>query len=148
MGVCVWLKFTNTKEGVKALLDTGAGISLLPRRLYDVITKSQTTELRQADRKITGANSKSIECFGVAEVEFNIEGQAFRHDFYVCEDAVTVLLGRKFMKDAKIQLEPAANKIKIKGKRVTAYDIKGTRIKNTVNLIETITIKPGQERQV
>ena len=148
MGVCVWLKFTNTKEGAKALLDTGAGISLLPRRLYDVISKSQTTELRQADRKITGANSKSIECFGVAEVEFNIEGQSFRHDFYVCEDAVTVLLGRKFMKDARIQLEPAANKIKIKGKRVTAYDIKGTRIKNTVNLIETITIKPGQERQV
>ena len=148
MGVCVWVKFTDTSEGAKALLDTGAGISLLPRRLYDVIAKSQQTELRQPDRRITGANSKAIQCFGVAEIGINIEGQKFDHDFYVCEDAVTVLLGRKFMKEAKIQLEPAANKIKIRGKRVTAYDIKGTKIKNTVNLISTMTIKPGQERQV
>ena len=148
MGVCVWVKFTSTKEGAKALLDTGAGISLLPKRLYDVIAKSQDTELRQSDRKITDANSKAIECFGVAEIHLNIEGQTFKHDFYVCENAVTVLLGRQFMNDAKIQLEPAANKIKIRGKRVTAYDIKGTKIKNTVNLIETMTIKPGQERQV
>ena len=111
MGVCVWVKFTDTSEGAKALLDTGAGISLLPRRLYDVIAKSQQTELRQPDRRITGANSKAIQCFGVAEIGINIEGQKFDHDFYVCEDAVTVLLGRKFMKEAKIQPEPAESSL-------------------------------------
>ena len=52
------------------------------------------------------------------------------------------------MKNTNVQLEPAANKIKIGGKRVTAYDLKGTKIRNTVNLITTMTIKPGQERQV
>ena len=114
MGVCVWVKFTGTKEGAKALLDTGAGISLLPKRLYDVISKSQDSELREPDRKITGANSKTIECFGVAEIDLNIEGQAFKHDFYVCESAVPVLLGRQFMEDANIQFEPAAKKIKIR----------------------------------
>ena len=52
------------------------------------------------------------------------------------------------MKNTNVQLEPAANKIKINEKRVTAYDLKGMKIRNTVNLITTMTIKPGQERQV
>jgi hypothetical protein len=95
MGVCVWLKFKKTGEGAKALLDTGAGISLIPKNLYDVIAEAQETQLRRPDRRITGANSKSIECFGVATLAFSVDDHNFKHDFYVCEDDVTVLLGRK-----------------------------------------------------
>ena len=142
------MEFDGSKKGARGLLDTGAGISLLPKQIFDSIRKPQRARLKPSDRKIKGANSKSIECFGQADVKLTIEGHQFKHRFYVCQDNVSVLLGRDFMKDANITLEPARNKIKIKGKRVTAYDMRGMKISNTVNLITTTTLQPGQERQV
>ena len=130
------------------MLDTGAAISLLPKRIYDVIERTRDVPLRKPDRRIMAANKQAIACYGIAKVPIEIDGLKFKQNFYVCADEVTVLLGRNFMKNTNVQLEPAANKIKINGKRVTAYDLKGMKIRNTVNLITTMTIKPGQERQV
>ena len=107
MGICVWVDFTGTGEGSKALLDTGAGISILPRRIFDAVNRQRYVRLRASDKKVRGANSKSIECFGMAWVEVEIEKERFKHRFYVCQDNVNVLLGRDFMKKAKISLEPA-----------------------------------------
>ena len=148
MGVCIWVKFKGTKEGRKTLLDTGAGISLMPKQLYDIVSKVQHVQMRPTDKRIRSVNERIIKCYGRAEVELQVDEQTFKHQFYVCEDEVKVLLGRDFMKNANVQLEPARNKIKINGKKVTAYDVKGSKIRNTVNLVSTMTIKPGEEKQV
>ena len=148
VGICVWVKFTGTKEGAKAILNTGASISLLPKRIYDIIERTIDVQMTKPDRRIIAANKQATACYGMAKIPIEIDGLKFKQNFYICADEVTVLLGRNFMKNTNVQLEPAANKIKIGGKRVTAYDLKGTKIRNTVNLITTMTIKPGQERQV
>ena len=123
-------------------------MSLLPKHVFDVIKKSQRSQLRDSDLDIKSVNNKSIKCFGMSDINLKVENQSFKHKFYICEDDVSVLLGRDFMKHARVVMEPARNKIKVNGKRVTAYDLKGTKIRNTVNLITTMTLKPGQERQV
>ena len=51
-GVCIWVKFKGTKEGRKTLLDTGAGISLMPKQLYDIVSKSQDIQMRPTDKRI------------------------------------------------------------------------------------------------
>ena len=144
----MWVEFKGARKGAKALLDTGAGISLLPKRIFDAVRKQQRARLRPTDRNIRAVNGKAIECFGQAQVQLSIEGHEFKHKFYICQDDVSVLLGRDFMKDANVSMEPARNRIKIQGKRVTAYDMRGMKVRNTVNLISTTTLKPGQERQV
>ena len=111
IGMCVWTEFEGARKGARALLDTGAGISLLPRRIFDAVRKPQKARLKPTDRNIKGANGKSIECFGQAMVKLSIEGHEFKHRFFVCQDSVAVLLGRDFMKDAKISVEPARNRI-------------------------------------
>ena len=83
------------------MLDTGAGISILPKRIYDVISTQKRIKLRTSDIKVKGANDKSIQCYGMAWVEVEIEGQQFKHKFYVCQDNVNVLLGRDFMKNGE-----------------------------------------------
>ena len=148
MGVCIWVKFKGTKEGRKTLLDTGAGISLMPKQLYDVVSKAQNIKMLPSDKRIRSVNERIIKCYGRANVQLQVDDQTFKHQFYICEDEVKVLLGRDFMKNANVNLEPARNRIKINGKKVTAYDVKGLKIHNTVNLISTMTIKPGEERQV
>ena len=101
MGVCMGEVYRHKGRSEGAARHR-AGISPLPKRLHDVISKSQDSELWESHTKITGANRKTIECFGVAEIDLNIEVQAFKHDFHVCENADTVLLGCQFIKDAKI----------------------------------------------
>ena len=101
MGLCMG-KVYRHKGRSEGAARHRAGISPLPKRLHDVISKSQDSELWESYTTITGANRKTIECFGVAEIDLNIEGQAFKHDFYVCANVVTVLLSRQFMKDMKI----------------------------------------------
>ena len=145
---CIWLDFENSEAGTSALLDTGAGISLMPKNLFDAINTSQTLELKDSDRTIRGANGNAIECFGQVKVKFKVDGIQCKQRFYVCEDDVTVLLGRDFLKDYVVSLKPAFNEIQINGKKVKVYDLKGRLINNKVALVRTYTIKPGQEVQL
>ena len=63
IGICVWVEFKGARKGAKALLDTGAGISLLPKRIFDAVRKQQRARLRPTDRNIKAVNGKAIECF-------------------------------------------------------------------------------------
>ena len=59
MTTCIWLTFNDTGCGTRALLDTGAGISLIPRSIYELMTSRPS--LNDTD-KIEGAKASSIEC--------------------------------------------------------------------------------------
>ena len=61
--LCEWLLFTDTGSGTRALLDTGAGISLLRLRVYEEMTHQPTLE--RPDRRIDGANATPIGCYGM-----------------------------------------------------------------------------------
>ena len=129
------------------MVDSGAGISILPASMYDVIKKSQALELVPSDRKIFNASGDQIKCYGMVDVKVSIEKVPCPNRFYVCEDRVDMLLGRDFIKIHDVGTRLAKNKLYLKGKPVTAYDLNGTEVRNTVNLIRTFTIKPGAEVQ-
>ena len=68
--------------------------------------------------------------------------------FYVCEDDVTPLIGRRCMRAQGIVIDLEKNKVTIKGKQITTYDLHGAKISNRVCLLNTLTIKPGHEIQL
>ena len=68
--------------------------------------------------------------------------------FYVCEDDVTPLIGRKCMRAQGIVIDLQKNKVTIKGKQITTYDMHGAKISNRVCLLNTLTLKPGHEIQL
>ena len=107
---CIWHKFDDV-TGTKALLDTGARISLLPKKLYETVAKKQTSKLEKSDIQITGANKADIQCYGKVNLKFKIEDKEFENDFYVCENDVNVLVGNEFMAKADLSTRPAKNKI-------------------------------------
>ena len=119
------------ETGTTALLDTGAFINLMPKDFFDSIHDSQKTELKQADRSITGANSAPIKCHGMSEIHFSVEGTKCKQWFYVCDEDVNVLLGRGFMRKYDVHTRPATNEIKMKRRRLTTYNLKGARVSNS-----------------
>ena len=129
------------------MVDSGSGISLMPKSIFDDITRTQTAELRPPDRLIKGVNGLPVECHGLANVTLEFEGQTVDYDFYVCEDSVDFLLGRDFQYDHRVSICLRDKLITINGVKVTAYDVAGNRV-NTVNLLRTMTIRPGEEVQL
>ena len=55
IAVCIWLTFSGTKCGTRVLIDSGAGISLIPLSVYNEMTLRPP--LQRSDRRINGANA-------------------------------------------------------------------------------------------
>ena len=138
------MEFVDTGSGTKALLDSGAGISLLPKHVYDTMTSQP--ELLKSDRRIGGANAAPVDCYGMTFIDIKIGSDSCKHRFYVVEDEVFPILGRDYT-TGRVVLDHVQNIITVKGERVRAFDL-SAKVSNRVALIHSVTIKPGQEIQL
>jgi hypothetical protein len=118
---CLWITFSATQRRVKALLDTGAGISLLPKQVYDSMTSQPA--LLKTDKKIEGANAAPIACFGKTDIKIQFGPFTCLQTFYVCEDDVTPLLGRDFMRSNDVYTRPAHDAVYKDGKPIATQDL-------------------------
>ena len=132
LATCIRLKFTDTGCGTRALLDTGAGISLLPKNVYDTMTSQPP--LQPPDKRITGANDSPIDCYGKADIKIAFHEFSCLQTFYVCEDDVSPLLGSDFMRSNDVYTRPTHNAVYKDGKKISAYDL-ASKVRNRVSLI-------------
>ena len=144
VATCIWLTFNDTGCGTRALLDTGAGISLIPRSIYESMTSRPA--LIDPDKKIEGANASPIECFGRVQLSVTFGKFVCLQNFYVCENSVSTLLGRDFMRNNDVYARPAHNAVYKQGVKIPAFDL-AAKVRNRVSLISSITLRPGQELQ-
>ena len=107
--ICVWTKFNNKGTEGKALVDTGAGISIMPREIFDSIEQLKTKQLTEPDRKLSSATGSKIRCDGMTEVEFSVDDMKLSHKFYICNDDVMIILGRDFIRKYKVGIELSDN---------------------------------------
>ena len=145
--MCIWVTFGKEEHGAKALINTTSNACLMPSDLYDAITQSQTTELKPTVPETSCDHDDSINCLGTSEIIFSCENQNFKQQFHIC-DGVKLSLGVNFVKRHNVLVGPAGNRIWIKGKNVPVYDTNGRNIRNRVCVINTMTLKPGEEVQV
>jgi transposase InsO family protein len=99
-----------------------------------------------SDKKIEGANASPIACQGKADIKIKFGPFTCLQTFYICEDDVSPLLGRDFMRGNDVYTRPAHNAVYKDGKRIAAYDL-ASKVRNRVALISSVTIKPGEEIQ-
>ena len=130
------------------MLDSGAGISLIPKDLFNAVNAIQGVELLPPDRRIPNCNGGRIKCYGRAYLTCKIHHRSVTHRFFVCENTVTVLLGRDMIRRADIVMKLATNEAFIDGKTIETYDGDGHRINNRVSLLRTYTLRPGEEVQL
>ena len=144
VATCLWISFPDTSCGTRALLDTGAGISLLPRNVYDSMTSQPP--LQTSDKAIEGANAAPITCHGKADINIMFGPFKCLQTFYVCENDVSPLLGRDFMRDNDVYTRPAHKAVYKDGKKIPAHDL-ASKARGRVSLITSVTLRPGEELQ-
>ena len=85
-------------QDVKAVIDTGAEVTVMSERLYHSIPDVSRPQLCQASRGLVVAEAnKSMKTNGVADVEIQLGGQSYKWPVYVAPIGDDLLLGCDFI---------------------------------------------------
>ena len=84
----LWVHYTGTGIKELNLIDSGAQVSVIPKKLYDKISEKKRTPLMTAAVDIKAGNGSSIKCYGMVTLCFNFQDMDFKYNFYVVEDSV------------------------------------------------------------
>ena len=92
----------KTNADRMALMDTGAGKSILPLDVYMIINKRFRSKIQPTETQIKVGNDAMCDVKCVCDVRLNIYGSKMKHELFVCSDASHVILGYDFHKKASI----------------------------------------------
>ena len=71
---------------VQFIVDTGAGVSLLPQKAYDLIPQEDRPQLEQAERHVYCGNNQGIRIAGIAYMKIRLQSIEYQAAFHVTPD--------------------------------------------------------------
>ena len=136
----VVLEFAGLTEPVHLLVDTGAAVSILPEPYYKRLQETHRVLLPN-ELDIRASNNTPIVCQGRVQLQFTIRHyhKKFSHDFYVCNESTTPLLGMDFMSEHNTLVHLRRDKFAIEGVICTTYDETGRVVRQGMTQESTST---------
>ena len=141
----VWAEIVhNDREGL-VLVDTGAVVSIM-LGYYLSIDQDKRQPLRESKINIKAGNSTTVTCHGQAEIIFRLNGKEYTHSFYNCDEKNTIILGVDFLRERHVVVQPGRHQVEIDYHPIPTHDIKGIILHHKVKLMNTVYIRPGEQR--
>ena len=123
----------------KALLDTGAEVSIISSKLYNALPSKPT--LYQKKMKLLAANGTSLKVEGVIQLELQVGSQCVSQECVVIKDLNRLmLLGRDWLRSYGVRLYFDLGAIRINGEFIAMEE--DIHISAIVKLAEDVTLKP------
>ena len=135
---------------VSFLVDTGAGVSLLSKEVWDRLNRAEDKLKPVVTQRIVGVDGIPIKIEGSILVPVAIGKATFEHDFIVANEITAeAILGLDFLEAKKCVLDLAGGKIQIAGQTVTltAKSTPDTQCAKVTVLKKTV-IPPRSEMEV
>lgn len=128
------------KQRFRALVDTGAEVSLMHRRVYDCLKVKPKFTFKRVN--LQTANGSSLKVDGGIKVTLNIGGTDLIQEFLVVQDLNrNVILGLDFMKEHRVRLYFDLKSMKIADKVYVNLE-EDIHISSTVRMKHKVTLKP------
>ena len=125
------------------LIDSGAGISLIPKRWYDSIPDDDKPPLQPTTLTVRTGNKVRINMAGMIDVSLRLSCGNYPCRFYVSSDEVHGILGMDFMEAHHVDFQAARKKLFIGNRPVTLYSERGHRLNHRIVAQETIFVPPS-----
>ena len=105
---------------------------------YERLEESQR-KLTTSDLDIRASNGTPIVCLGKATLQFTIRHyhKCFTHEFYICNESTTPLLGMDFMSEHNTLVHLRLDKFAIDGVICTTYDETGRLVRQGMTQAST-----------
>ena len=126
------------------LIDSGAGVSILPEELYRQIPEADRPPLVTTDLDIRAGNMTPIDIIGRIHLLVRIQHLDYQCIFHVSRDAVQPILGMDFMQRYRAFLDTGRRKLVFNNRQIKAYDSNGMEIKYRVEMLQTTLIPPNR----
>ena len=112
----IWIFITGTSVKSLALIDSGAQVSVMPKKTFDSIPTNNRPTLRSTSVRIKAGNGSGITCHGVAPISFNFQGLNFTHNMHIVEDTMQTILGYDFLREAgDSYISPSDDTVRVRG---------------------------------
>ena len=126
------------------LIDSGAGISLIPKRWYDSIPDDEKPMLKPTTLTVRTGNKVRINMAGVIDVTLRLSCGNYPCRFHVSSDEVHGIIGMDFMETHQVDFQAAQKKLFIGNRPVTMYSERGHRLNHRIVANETIFVPPSR----
>ena len=126
------------------MIDSGAGISLIPQRWYDAIPDNEKPLLRPTTLNVKTGNKIKINVAGYIEVSLKLQCGVYPCNFHVSCDEIHGILGMDFMERHRVNFQAADKKCFIGNRPVPVYNKAGARLNHRIVCTETIYVPPQQ----
>ena len=126
------------------LIDSGAGISLIPKRWFDSIPDEQQPTLRPSTLNVCTGNKIKINVAGVMDSVLRLQCGDYPCQFHVSSDEIHGILGMDFMQRHRVDFSAADKKLFVGNRPVPVYDHMGTCLNHRIVSMETVHAPPHQ----
>ena len=136
------------EQPVKLVIDSGAVITVLSKRVYDSIPETSKPKLRSYDSSLQSANGFKIKTYGTAVVKISVNNfPAIEHEVYIADITDDGLLGMNFLKEHQCELSFEVPAIKING-RWLKLKYSGPQKEKLARVVldKDVTVQSGTQR--
>ena len=140
----VWAKIHPEVREVPFLIDTGAGISLLPYHQYLAIPEDVRPAIQPTGVKVLCGNSTGIAVEGTVTLPVIIHRVEYKCIFHVSHDEIKGILGMNFLVPYRGDVGTGRRKLVLNGKEIDIYSVTGQQLNHRVVMERTIMVPPGR----
>ena len=127
------------------LVDTGATVSLVDKKVFDLATKKRS--LLKVKRRLIAANGESLQVYGETNLKIMLQGHLVTHDVIVCDlPGAEAIMGIDLIEDLGGVLDVANGTLHAKSLGVTLrLHRAGVSKCSKVALVDTTIVPPRSE---
>ena len=128
---------------VQFIVDTGAGVSLLPQAVYEQIPLEDRQPLSPTERHVFCGNDQGIRIAGIAFMSIRLQNIEYQAAFHITPDVRKGILGSDFLERYDAHLQVAQRKLAFNNRSINVYDARGLPLKRRVIAERTVHVPPG-----
>ena len=145
-GVYLFSTFPGLNRPIPMLLDTGASVNCLSKKVFDVLPNTQKQELQTTTCKIFNASGNKMTLYGKISLPFTVGNTTTDVDFYVLDTPQDgIILSFTWFKQMSGKLDMTKNEVTLQDTEVPCFVIDGLPSIKRVTVAKKYELEPMQE---
>ena len=134
----VYAELHHDLPEMQFLVDTGAGVSMLPEAMYNLIPAEERAPLRGAIRRIHCGNEQGLTVLGIAYMTIKLQHIEYQAAFYVSPDVKKGISGSDFLERYDAHYQSARRKLLFNNRSINIYDSRGLPLHHRIVSDKTV----------
>ena len=139
----VYAEISHQLPEMQFIIDTGAGVSLIPESVYQLLPTEDKPTLEKTARNVFCGNEQGIRISGIAYMPIKLQQIEYQAAFHVSPDVQKGILGSDFLERYDAHVQVARRKLLFNNRSIDIYDSRGLPLCHRIVADQTVFVPPG-----